>query len=381
MNRKPPQNITNPAISSAPAVIALTMSPLIVQAPTPRIILGLMTFGPDPVAGGRITSLDTFKAALDLLQSRGYNEVDTARMYINGGQEAFSAAAGVQSRGLTLATKIQYPVSQGDNSPDRVAASLATSLAALDAPAVDILYLHAADRGTPFLSTLRAVDALHRQAKFVRFGLSNFTSFEVAEIVMTCIHHGLVRPTVYQGMYNAITRSIETELIPACRRYGLDIVAYNPLAGGLFSGKVKTKDMVPAEGRFSDSLKMGKMYRTRYFKDSTFDALRIVEEATEKAGLTMIETALRWMVHHSKLQVGGVPGSGGDDGVIIGVSSVEQLKGNLDDAEKGPLPQEVVDALDRAWHAAKVDSVNYWHGEVKYGYDPREVLYGPNAEK
>lgn len=97
----------------------------------------------------------------------------------------------------------------------------------------------------------------------MRLGISNFTSFEVAEICMIAKYNNWVRPTVYQGMYNAITRGIETELIPVCRRHGIDIVVYNPIAGGLFSGKIKTKDMVPNEGRFSDTAASGKAYRGR----------------------------------------------------------------------------------------------------------------------
>jgi len=103
------------------------------------------------------------------------------------------------------------------------------------------------------------------------------------------------------GMYNAITRSIEQEVIPACRRYGLDVVCYNPVAGGLFSGKYKSSE-VPTEGRYSDAVgRMGSMYRQRYFKDATWDALRVIEPVVEKHKLTMIETAFRWMTHHSKL--------------------------------------------------------------------------------
>lgn len=64
-------------------------------------------------------------------------------------------------------------------------------------------------------------------------------------------------------MYNMITRNLEVELIPACQRYGLDIVVYNPIAGGLFSGKIKSADMTPSEGRFSDQATSGKMYRGR----------------------------------------------------------------------------------------------------------------------
>lgn len=172
---------------------------------------------------------------------------------------------------------------------------------------------------------------------------------------MTCKYNNWVRPTIYQGMYNAITRSIEAELIPACKRYGLDIVIYNPIAGGLFSGKIKTHD-VPTEGRFSDNASSGKLYRKRYFKDSTFEALSIIEPVVQKHGLTMVETALRWVVNHSALNI-----KDGTDGIIIGVSSIQQLDQNLKDCEKGPLPEEVVKALDQAWMVAKADTPNYWH--------------------
>lgn len=172
-------------------------------------------------------------------------------------------------------------------------------------------------------------------------------------------------------MYNAITRSLDAELIPACRRYGLDVVVYNPIAGGLFSGKYKTSD-IPASGRYSDSVgAMGAMYRNRYFKDSTFKALQIIEPVVLKHNLTMVETAIRWCIHHSSLKV-----LDGNDGLIIGVSSLSQLDGNLADAEKGPLPDEVVKALDEAWNVTKVDTANYWHLDLKYTYDTRKALYG-----
>lgn len=209
----------------------------------------------------------------------------------------------------------------------------------------------------------------------MRFGLSNFTAAEVAEVVLTCKYNGWVRPTIYQGMYNAITRGIEAELVPTLRRFGLDIVVYNPIAGGLFSGKIKSKDFEATEGRFSDAEGTGEKYRKRYFKDSTFEALKTVEEAVAKhegEGLTMIETALRWTVHHSKLRVK----DGGNDGIIIGISSYEQLDGNLDAIEKGPLPDDVVQALDRAWLIAKADAPNYWHNDLVYTYDTKEALFG-----
>ncbi|KAK2605750.1 hypothetical protein N8I77_008565 [Diaporthe amygdali] len=349
--------------------------PLVAAAPTPRVILGLMTFGTDEATGARITSVPEFAKILDLYQQRGYSEVDTARVYVGGQQEAFTREAGWKERGLTLATKVKYPNAPGENTADKVTASVETSLKELGTDCVDLLYLHAADRATPFAETLEALDKLHKQGKFVRLGISNFTAFEVAEICLTAKYNNWVRPTVYQGMYNAITRSIETELIQACRRYGLDIVVYNPIAGGLFSGKIKSKDFTPAEGRFSDTANSGKMYRGRYFRDSTFDALQLIEKAVEKHNLTLIETALRWVVHHSQLKI-----KDGNDGIIIGISNIDQLANNLDNIEKGPLPEEVVKSLDEAWKISKVDTVPYWHGEVKYHYDPKQVLFAPGAK-
>ncbi|KAK8024436.1 hypothetical protein PG993_012502 [Apiospora rasikravindrae] len=345
----------------------------------PRVILGLMTFGPTEGAGARITDPAVYGRVLDVFQrERGYSEVDTARVYVAGAQEAFTREAGWKDRGLTLATKVKYPGEDGDHQGLKVQESVATSLKELGTDCVDILYVHAADRATPFAETFAALDKLHKAGKFVRLGVSNYTAFELAEVVMLCQANNWVRPTIYQGMYNAITRGIEPELLPACRRYGLDVVVYNPIAGGLFSGKIKSKDMVPAEGRFSDTHGTGRNYRGRYFKDSTFEALRVVEEAVarhEQDGLTMIETALRWVRHHSALRV-GESGSGRGDGIIIGISGLEQLESNLDNLEKGPLPDDVVAALDKAWMIAKADAPNYWHKDLVYTYDTKEALFG-----
>ncbi|KAJ5576975.1 hypothetical protein N7535_003901 [Penicillium sp. DV-2018c] len=343
--------------------------PLVVQNPQPRVILGLMTFGPTEAKGARITSLDEYNKCLDYFQQQGFNEVDTARVYIGGEQEAFTAKANWKSRGLTLATK-WYPQKPGQHKPDIVRANLELSLKELQTETVDIFYLHAPDRATPFAETLEAVNQLHKEGKFVQLGLSNYTAFEVAEICVLCAERGWVRPTIYQAMYNAITRNIETELVHACRRYGLDIVVYNPLAGGIFSGKYKTKD-IPAEGRYSDTSNTGPNYRARYFRDATFEALSIIEPVVEKHGLTMLETALRWVRHHSALKMD----NGGRDGVLVGVSSFAQLEKNLADLQKGPLPEEVVQALDKAWLVAKATSPNYWHLDLKYTYDTQKAVF------
>jgi aflatoxin B1 aldehyde reductase len=177
---------------------------LVAQNVKPRVILGLMTFGPEPEKGARITSLDEFNQQLDYLQSQGFNEVDTARAYIDGEQEGWTRQARWKERGLKLATKC-YPSVPGQHKPENLRQSLETSLKELGGDQVDIFYLHAADRSVPFAETLEEVNKLYKEGKFVQLGLSNYTAFEVAEIVTLCAERGWVRPTIFQAMYNAIS--------------------------------------------------------------------------------------------------------------------------------------------------------------------------------
>lgn len=139
----------------------------------------------------------------------------------------------------------------------------------------------------------------------------------------------------------------------------MELVTYNPLCGGLFSGKIKSGDLEipPTEGRFSDSYQWGQLYRDRYLNSANMTALKIVEEATKKYELTMLETALRWMIHHSALNMRA---RGGNDGVVVGVSTFQQLEGNLRDLEKDPLPADVVEALDKAWWVTRATAPSYW---------------------
>ncbi|OQV00474.1 hypothetical protein CLAIMM_05962 [Cladophialophora immunda] len=295
---------------------------------------------------------------------------------MEGKQEEFTAAAQWKKRGLVLATKV-YPVHPGFHGSQVLRTKVSDSLQALQTDHVDIFYLHAADRSVPFAETLETVNELYQRGKFERLGLSNYTAFEVAEIVTMCNERGWVRPTIYQAVYNAITRSIEDELIPCCRRYGMEIVVYNPLAGGMLSGKYTTAASIPTEGRFSDKNTRAAVYREKYFKDTTFEALKDIESVLKRRNLTFVETALRWLRHHSALRMK----DDGNDGILIGVSSFSQLESNLNDLEKGPLPDEVVQALDGAWMNVKATAGNYWHLDLKYSYDTVAALFGKGAER
>ncbi|KAM0546932.1 hypothetical protein ACHAPJ_010590 [Fusarium lateritium] len=327
----------------------------------PRVILGLMTFGPpgSESSGARITTLNDFEAHLDYFQKRGYNEVDTARVYVDGKQEYFTREAQWKQRGLKLATKA-HPAEPGAHSAANLKKTFETSLKELGTDSVDIFYFHAPDRSVPFAETLEAANDLYKEGKFRQLGLSNYAAWEVSEIWNIANERGYVKPTVYQAMYNAIARDIDTELVPACRKYGIDIIIYNPLAGGILSGRYKSAD-VPKEGRFSNvNDTQGKRYRDRFFKDATFKALEFIEPVVQKHNLTLAEVAFRWIVHHSSIKLNGIK-EGGNDGILVGVSNLTQLQDNLDNIEKGPLPEGVVHALDEAWIGiTKATSATYW---------------------
>lgn len=163
-----------------------------------RVILGLMTFGPpgSESKGARITSIDDYNACLDYFQKSGYNEVDTARVYISGEQEAFTREARWKQRGLQIATKV-FPTEAGKHKPDVLKATFNKSLRELDTDSVDIFYLHAPDRSVPFEETLEACNELFKEGKFQHLGLSNYAAWEVAEIWNIAKERGWVKPTMY----------------------------------------------------------------------------------------------------------------------------------------------------------------------------------------
>ena len=176
-------------------------------------------------------------------------------------------------------------------------------------------------------------------------------------------------------MSQILQRGIEDELIPACHRYGIDVLVYGLTVGGLLSGSVQDKNTIPSEGRYSNKV-MGGMSRQFYFRDSMFEAIRLAREAADKHGLSLVEVGLRWLVHHSKLNIK----DGGNDGVVVGVSSLKQLVENLDALKnREPLPKDVLDALDGACKIDKPYTPPYFHHELRYTYDTQEALFGSTS--
>ncbi|XP_018580712.2 aflatoxin B1 aldehyde reductase member 3 [Scleropages formosus] len=316
----------------------------------PVTVLGTMAFG------GRADAEASERMVRAFLQ-RGHSELDTAFMYTEGRSESLIGGMGLPGT-VRIATKAN-PWDGKTLRPDSVRSQLDTSLERLHTQCVDIFYLHAPDHENPVEDTLHACDQLYKEGKFKMLGLSNYASWEVAEICCICKHKGWVLPTIYQGMYNATTRQVETELFPCLRHYGIRFYAYNPLAGGLLTAKYQYEDKEGAkpEGRFFGNA-WANTYRDRYWKESHFQAIDIVQKALEAAygsqKPTMTSAAIRWMYHHSQLQ-----GDRGD-GVIIGMSNMEQLQENLTAAKEGPLKPEVVEAFKQAWDLVSHECPNYF---------------------
>ncbi|EWG51868.1 hypothetical protein FVEG_16875 [Fusarium verticillioides 7600] len=136
----------------------------------------------------------------------------------------------------------------------------------------------------------------------------------------------------------------------------MDILVYNPLTGGVLSGRFKSKEILADGGRYStQDPVIGVMSRDRYFKNVNFAAFKLIQPVADKLGLTLLEIAFRWLLHHSKLQV-----MGGNDGLVIGISSLSQLESSLDNVEKAPLPEKVLEVLDEAWKITKPSCSLYW---------------------
>jgi len=309
-----------------------------------RIILGTMTFG------GQVDE-HSAEAMVGVFLDHGHKEIDTASRYTSGKAEEILGRILSPSlrEKVSLATKVN-PYSKAGLQPEEIIEQLETSLRRLQTGWVDILYLHAPDNRTPIELTMEACQGLFRQGKFRELGLSNYAAWQVAEIWYICRQNGWVKPTIYQGMYNAITRDVERELLSASERLGIRFYAYNPLAGGLLTGKYNNSGEFPKEGRFT----INREYVGRYWKKTYFTAVKEIREVCALHGVSMDEAALRWLQHHSSLK------GSRNDGIILGASKVEHLEGNLKACEGTKLQEKVAAAYDKGWETVRSDCPSYF---------------------
>jgi aryl-alcohol dehydrogenase-like predicted oxidoreductase len=303
-----------------------------------------MTFGDtvDAVGAQRM-----FDMALDA----GITHVDTANGYAGGETERILCGLIKDKRDrVTLATKAGMPHPDADGHPPLSAAGLRASvegsLSRLGTDHIELFYLHQPDRATPLAETLSTVAELVKEGKIGALGVSNYAAWQIGEINHIADEAGAPRPLVAQQLYNLLARRIEDEYAEFAAVTGLITMVYNPLGGGLLTGR-HTFDADPADGRFGTS-RLAQMYKQRYWNTAIFEAIEALSVIAEKAGVPLTELALRWLL--SKPATGPI---------LLGGSKVEHLQANIAVLGKGPLPVDVVEACDDVGAALRGPMPNY----------------------
>lgn len=307
-----------------------------------KIVLGTMNFGPQ-------LDLEASRQMTESFLKTGFNELDTAYVYNGGDTERYLGELLPNLDGYYLATKV-HPRITGKLDRETILMEFSESLQRMKRDSVDLLYFHFPDGKTPIDEALGTIKELYEQGKVKELGLSNYPAWQVMDIAYKCDMIGCPRPTVYQGMYNALCRNVEPELFPAIRSLGMRFYAFNPLAGGMLTGKHQHYEDAPEPGRFARL----KSYRDRYWKQSYFEAVEAIKQACDIEGIPMVEAAYRWLVNHSQMEADK------GDGILLGASRIEQMTQNMAAAQKGTLPQTILDAMNAAWEIAKPDSPAYF---------------------
>ena len=300
--------------------------------PISRLVLGTMTFGDTVDAGTAATMMDV---AID----SGVTMIDTANGYAGGATETMLADLLPSRRDrVSLATKAGMPHPYaGDHAPLSAVglrSSVEGSLRRLGVEHVELFYLHQPDRATPLEETLSTVAELVAEGKIGSLGVSNFAAWQIAELNRVAAEVGAPRAVVAQQLYNLIARRIEEEYVEYATTTGLLTMVYNPLGGGLLTGRHHFGEK-PTEGRFGDS-RLAAMYTERYWDASLFDAIASLAKIAAEAGIPLTELALRWLLERPVVNA-----------LLLGGSKVEHLQANIAAAQAGPLPADVVEACDQ----------------------------------
>jgi aryl-alcohol dehydrogenase-like predicted oxidoreductase len=190
---------------------------------------------------------------------------------------------------------------------------------------------------------MAAFDALVRQGKVLYVGMSNFASWQVCEALWRCDVRHWSRPVAIQVPYNLIARSLEEECVAFARQHRVAVAVYDPLAGGLLSGKYRVRREPEPGTRFA----INPTYHQRYWSDANLQAAAALAEIAAAAGTDLLGLSLRWLLTQAHV-----------DSVILGVSKPQQLAEDLG-AVAGRLPQEALDACDAVWAGLRGSHFRY----------------------
>ncbi len=279
------------------------------------ICLGTMTFG-TPVAEADAVRLVHW--ALD----NGLNFIDTADIY-EGYARYLGSPGGVAERILgnalkgrrdraVITTKVGNPIGGEYTGTglgrDHILHQIDASLARLQTDYVDFYELHKADPATPLEEPLSVMAGLIRQGKVRHWGFSNFSCGQVRDMVDLCAANQWPLPVIAQPLYNWLERANEDEYIPFCRAHRIAVTPYQPLQGGLLTGKYAADQAPPAGSRAEEHPRWVKL------EDGIYSRLKAFQRESSETGLSPSQYAIRWILE-----------KGGITSVVVGVKSMAQL--------------------------------------------------------
>ena len=296
-----------------------------------RTCFGTMTFG---------SQVDEALASsmVNYCLEQGINFFDTANVYQLGvSEQLLGKALSGKRESVVLASKVRGKMGEApdQNGLSRAAIMRAVeeSLQHLRTDYLDIYYLHQPDYDVPIEESLETIQELVKAGKVRYPATSNYSSWQVGQMLCLAQREHYQPATIAQQMYNLVARGLEQEFVPMAKELSVSIVAYNPLAGGLLTGKHNSASITPGT-RFDKN----SMYQDRYWHEQNFHAIQRLQAIAQKAGRSLISLSLNWLMHHTAL-----------DCVILGASKLEQLKQNLALLDEGSLPPEVVELCDQVW--------------------------------
>lgn len=296
-----------------------------------QLCLGTMMFG------GQTSEADSLQI-MDYAYSQGINFFDTANTYVQGESE-FIVGKGLKGRrhDILLATKVRGQMGSGRNDVGlnrrNILAALEASLQRLDTDYLDLYYLHAPDYDTSLEETVETMSSLVKSGKIRYWGVSNFAAWQVADMLAICDKRSYIPPCVTQNVYNALTRGIEAEFLPFLKAHPLGLVIYNPIAGGLLSGK-HVFGQPSANTRFANNQE----YYKRYWSQENFTAVEKLQAIAEAQNLSLLQLAMKWCAAQPQVT-----------STITGVSRLEQLKQNIASVEGKPLSVDILTQCDEIW--------------------------------
>jgi aryl-alcohol dehydrogenase-like predicted oxidoreductase len=268
--------------------------------------------------GMRIDAEQT-RAVVHRALDEGITLFDTADIYGNRGQseEMLGKALGNRRHEVVLASK--FGMAMGDG-PYKIGGSrwyitraCEGSLKRLGTDYLDLYQIHQPDPLTPEEETLSTLDTLVRAGKVRYLGHSNYAGWQAADAAWIAKSHGWTPYVSAQNQYNLLDRSIEKELMPACREFGVGILPFFPLASGFLTGKYRRGEK-PAEGtRFAAMRRLADPMLT----EANFALLERLDEFAGKRGHTLLELAIGWLATQPEIS-----------SVISGATSPEQVKQN-----------------------------------------------------